>query len=128
MMKITTSQNIHLLYLDLLDHLKKVSPLTLHRSSREPSWPGGAGGPGPSPGAGLGSPWGRDAGQRRPRGLKLFSRTVTPGRTGPCFGPWAIRLCAPLPLPRWCRSWQDTPQSWTSCRISWWTIVQKCQT
>lgn len=28
--KITTSQNIHFLYMDLLDHLKKVSPLTPH--------------------------------------------------------------------------------------------------
>lgn len=28
MIKITTSQNIHLLYVDLLDYLKKVSPLT----------------------------------------------------------------------------------------------------
>ena len=28
--KITTSQNIHFLYMDLLDHLKKVSPLTSH--------------------------------------------------------------------------------------------------
>lgn len=27
MIKITTSQNIHLLYVDLLDYLKKVSPL-----------------------------------------------------------------------------------------------------
>ena len=28
--KITTSQNIQFLYMDLLDHLKKVSPLTSH--------------------------------------------------------------------------------------------------
>lgn len=89
MMKITASQNIQLLYLDLLGHLKKVSPLTLHPSSSDSSWPRGAGDPVPSPCAGLGSPWGRDTGQHCP----------TPGRTGPCFGPWAIRLCARCPCP-----------------------------
>lgn len=30
--KITASQNIYLLYVDLLDYLKKVSPLTPHLS------------------------------------------------------------------------------------------------
>jgi hypothetical protein len=40
MVKITTSQNIHLLYLDLLDYLKKVSPSPW--GPREPSWLGGA--------------------------------------------------------------------------------------
>ncbi|XP_030896879.1 coiled-coil domain-containing protein 183 isoform X3 [Leptonychotes weddellii] len=37
MIKITTSQNIHLLYVDLLDYLKKVSPLTPHPSPGKPS-------------------------------------------------------------------------------------------
>lgn len=49
MVKITTSQNIHLLYVDLPDHLKQVSPSTHtrrprpHPGPREPSWPGRAG-------------------------------------------------------------------------------------
>ena len=42
MVKITTSQNIHLLYVDLLDHLKKVSPLTPHPETETTSRSQGA--------------------------------------------------------------------------------------
>lgn len=69
MMKITTSQNIHLLYVDLLDYLKKVSPHTLHPSPKEPSWSKWVGVSGPSLCAGLGSRWGREPlGQDQSRG------------------------------------------------------------
>ena len=39
--KITASQNIYLLYVDLLDYLKKVSPLTPHLSPGRSSGPEG---------------------------------------------------------------------------------------
>lgn len=79
MIKITTSQNIHLLYVDLLDYLKKVS-LSPQPSPREPTWPAGAGVSGTSLCAGPGSPWGQaPPGQGRLQGLPISSRPTTRG-------------------------------------------------
>lgn len=60
--KITTSQNIHLLYLDLLDYLKKVRPAP---GSPSPGSPAGWAGPGLRPSPCAGRDLGCDGNQRK---------------------------------------------------------------